>query len=829
MIYITSNVLLLPGYPFAAQSWQFDLWSALIGAVLASLLIGLAYYFREDLRFGWEAVTSPVADLSDSLQAGFEDRYRELITNWARSRSLLPHVAPLDEVFVEPQLRCPPSLAQPADQIAAAEPQPLPLHRIFGDHARLAILGPPGSGKTAALAHLALLCAPVADEAAPSSEKPTALQGRMPLYVLLSAMDWSDEEDAEELQEEQDDAGEQESDSVERLLTTAVTSLGGGDRLVKPLRQHLEAGQALVLVDGWDELDHLQQERAAVWLSESMETVPGNVWLIAAGTRGYAPLVDLDVLPLTLSPWDAEQVSVFAQQWTTASAQVGEEPAVTSEVLAKELQQAGGVDLLPLTLTLQAHLYLETGEIPTRHPDLFKRVLDLFLAQEVDEDMPWLPAACRTVLGQLALERQREGYAMITGESLVEAIEAALPPPGERPSRAVSHVRDLLTGERGLLRSRGSDRYVFVHPLWQAYLAARSLVAVDPASLVKRLDDPRWAETLRFYAGLGDMKPLIEALLQMPDDLFHSQLRTLSSWAKAAPKDAPWLEQMMGLLARSILRPDQPAPVRQELAKAMAETGVPGVNYFFKQALQHENPDVRLAAATGLGRSATLSDVPILDMALRDEAPAVRQEAVQSLAYLEGEAATRRLEQVLREGEDTLRALASDALARRKGEDALPLLRDLAESDDVAARRGAIFGLAYLEQKELLAHMVREEGQWIVRSAAEMALEYLKEQEELVGVAAVPEIDQLPWLVSWVAAEGEGMGTGEAAREMLRRALREGEGPVRLAAVQVMAQVGRPDDVEVLRSVLDDPNPNVADAAVEALAEIGRRHDVRIA
>jgi len=69
---------------------------------------------------------------------------------------------------------------------------------------------------------------------------------------------------------------------------------------------------------------------------------------------------------------------------------------------------------------------------------------------------------------------------------------------------------------------------------------------------------------------------------------------------------------------------------------------------------------------------------------------------------------------------------------------------------------------------------------------------------------------------------------GDAARQVLLHARGEGEPPGRQAAAQTMAQVGRPDDVEPLRTALTDPDPTVAGAALEALAEIGRRYDLKL-
>jgi hypothetical protein len=100
--------------------------------------------------------------------------------------------------------------------------------------------------------------------------------------------------------------------------------------------------------------------------------------------------------------------------------------------------------------------------------------------------------------------------------------------------------------------------------------------------------------------------------------------------------------------------------------------------------------------------------------------------------------------------------------------------------------------------------------------------------EKHPGVAPLPKIERLPWLISWAAAQGTGVGVGDAARQMLWRALSEGDVSVRLAAAQILVQVGRPDDIEPLRTALTDPYPAVTGAALEALAEIGRRYDLRI-
>jgi HEAT repeat protein len=330
-----------------------------------------------------------------------------------------------------------------------------------------------------------------------------------------------------------------------------------------------------------------------------------------------------------------------------------------------------------------------------------------------------------------------------------------------------------------------------------------------------------------FYAELGDMRPLVEAWLRTPDDLFYTRLCTLGSWIGAAPEGTAWREGAMAILARVFLQSNIQAPTRRALAEALATTGVSGVSYFLKQALKRPEADVRIAAVLGLSRVAQEADIPVFEAILADEDVSVREAAVMALARFGTDAAQRQLGTVLLAGDEELRPVAAAALARC-GEESVELLRELADSEDVMTRRAVVFGLARIGARDTLEKMVREDDQWIVRTAATTALEELEAQDEVPGTPPLPDIEQLPWLISWAANRGEGVGLGEAARQMLRQALLEGDTQVRMAAAQALIRIGRPDDVQALRAMLADPDPLVTSTAFEALEEIGKRYDLRL-
>jgi len=813
----------------APQPWHLDPLSALIGAGTALLLAWLVYHFHDELRLGWETAIAPLRQLRHLLQASADDRYRELVAARARSLALSACVAPLDAVFIEPKLLAP---SHPAPSISEADHLPppqkkLPLRQILGGHPQLAILGEPGTGKTTLLAYLALSCARSTMETEKAAETRTTLgpdQKRLPLYVPLPAMDWDEPDEIAPEHKEKTSKNKLKDDKVERLLNAAVAAVGGKGRLASPLRQYLKAGQAIVLADGWDELLPQQRQQATAWLTELVAALPGNLWLVGAGTRGYAPLVEAGFVPLTMTSWNVMQVEEFARQWVEAYTS-DDAPTVSTRKLITELQSAAPTANSPLELALRAFVYLADQKAPARRAELFDRALELLLWQEKDT---WILATCRMALEQLALQFQQEKRAFCSREEIKAAIKAASPPSEELGASAITRAFRALTGERGLLCPVGSNRYAFAHPLWQAYLAARHLIAVAPTTLLERLDDPHWAETLRFYAESGNMGPLATEWLRTPDDMFYTRLRTLSSWISAAQEDAAWRNGAMALLARAFLKADHPAQVQLALAEALAATNMPGVAYLFKQALQHPNAATRAAAVLGLARVARESDLPALEAAMEDQDPAVREAAVRGMAYLSIDIATRWLEHVLLEGDDALRPLAAERLAQC-GDQGRTILIEATKSEDVVIRRGAVTGLAQIGAQETLEEIAREDEQWIVRSAAAAALEEMEEdQEKPTGVAPPPEIGQLPWLISWAAAQGEGVGIGDAARHALQRALSEGDTSVRLNAIQILAQIGGPDNVEWLQTAMTDPEPAIASTAVNALAEISKRYDLRI-
>jgi len=791
------------------QRWRFDLTSALIGAAIALLLSWFAYRFRDSLlRYG-KGLLTPLVQLYGLLQVGAVGHYLEQVARRARSTVLPVREVALEQLFVEPELISLAPLYPPgADAESLTSTRALlSVHRLFGGYPRMAIIGDSGVGKSALLAYVALACARPDDERM-AGVVPAEVRHRLPFYVSLTAVEW-----------------EKAASPSDRLVNTAIAFVEADASVSNTLIRFLKAGQAIVLVDDWDEVDPSQRSQIAAWLAELAETLPGNLWLVAAGARGYAPLIEAGFVPLRHVAWNPRRAEQLARRCLEAFLQADEIKPATLRRLTAILRDGINRGIPPMELVLRAYVYLSDGSIPPGRVALYDRVLELTMGREKE---PWLLTTCRVVLGQIALGLLQSKRPTVSREEIESAIVASLPPLDETSARrAASSVFRVLTSGEGLLRKTGTTRYKFVHPLWQAYLAARQLVAVPLPGLGERLDDPFWVETLRFYAEIGDMKPLVAEWLRAPDDLFRSHLLTLGSWIGAAPDDAAWKDSAMAVLARAFFQPGWPFALRRELAQALALTGMPGIVLLFRQALQHPDAGMRAAAALGLGKIAGESELPVIEAILRDKSPIVREMAVRGLAWPGTDAARKLLERILGAGDERLSPVAAEVLVEY-GEEGADVLRAAAASDDALVRRAAVMGLARLGERELLMRIARDDTQWIVRSAAMTAIEAFEKEEGFSGPPSLPDPAQLPWLISWAAGRGEGVGLGQAAREMLCRALSEGDATVRIAAAHILTCIGRPEDVEHLQAALSDPDPEVTEAVLEALAEISKRYELKL-
>jgi HEAT repeat protein len=135
--------------------------------------------------------------------------------------------------------------------------------------------------------------------------------------------------------------------------------------------------------------------------------------------------------------------------------------------------------------------------------------------------------------------------------------------------------------------------------------------------------------------------------------------------------------------------------------------------------------------------------------------------------------------------EDTQRA-AAEALSLVPG-DGHALLFEAAGVEDLLVRRAAIYGLEKVGTPEAAAAIRKlqlEDEQWVVRNAAQQVAAKLDH-----GAPSIPEpippLHEISWLIAFAGRSGEGITAGQSAREMLLRALRDGDDEEKQAAMDL--------------------------------------------
>jgi HEAT repeat protein len=111
-------------------------------------------------------------------------------------------------------------------------------------------------------------------------------------------------------------------DPAEPLIRGLQAEVGWvtSKRLVGKTYKLLEQGQALVLIDGYDDIPHRDRPAIMAWLKQFITLYKENFIIVAMPPDGYGPLMEVGAMPVFLRPWyDQMQVDgahQYAAQWS---------------------------------------------------------------------------------------------------------------------------------------------------------------------------------------------------------------------------------------------------------------------------------------------------------------------------------------------------------------------------------------------------------------------------------------------------------------------------------------------------------------------------------
>ncbi len=782
---------------------RFSFWLGFAAGGLFFLLINRLSKFWHPVR---ETVRKFIRNAREKQLAGVDPALRQDVLRRAQRNHLAARMFSLDEILIPPSLLAPPPFIDPTDpyhseslctQVITVMPEcpefaanyapvKLDLLQALQNHANIAIVARAGAGKSTALANLATRLARKETLSQPLSEL-------FPIYLHILDIEF--------------DSGSSEDplDSISRAVskTAPITVL---NRVPKFIRTVAEIKGLVLLLDGMDELPPRQLADACKWVEKLFSQVPSIRVITTASVDYINGLTRIGFEALALAGWTREQVSTFISRWGTlwkTHITDNQNPETGPYFLNEQLVN-GWLDqeqhvLTPFEWTLKLW-GVYAGDL--EGPDAIS-ALDAYLNRCAGG--PIFENALSN-LAQELLQLKKAALELSTAEKLLAA-SASSHSPGEnrsgQPAQSTQNTDQLPDNKRkpkpissaiqtldrlievGLLVERGDQRVSFTSPVWAGYFAARppeTLLEIQPQSSL-------WSyEAEYFHYDLAQRIPVwLEDYLQSDSSPLYRNLINTALWMRDIPTSHPNRSRIMRQVAAQLQNEGLPYGTRLRLLAAVSLSNDPALAVFFRQLVSSQSSTVRALAALGSGAIQDGRAVQSLESLLSDESEFVQKAACLAITAIDDPGAKAIMANTLLYGSENLRLIIAEMLADRPswGHE---LLQECIDSEDLLVRRSAVFGISKIEAAwviPLLEKVAVEDSQWVVRNSAGQALDSFQRPDPYIPrPPLIPA--ETPWLITFAAAQGQGVSKEGSPVPLLRLALQVGSHEEKLAALELL-------------------------------------------
>lgn len=338
----------------------------------------------------------------------------------------------------------------------------------------------------------------------------------------------------------------------------------------------LNRGQALVMLDGFDEIPMAKRPQVSQWITTQMEDYDQSVFLLTSRPKGYENYTaKRPSLPIYINDFNADQQADFIRRWylcqercyrstrrhaKEAATENSKNLIAQIQARPKDLGQMAKNPLL-LNLLVTLHRYAPTKALPRQRLGLYQRICSLQLDTRPEARLikMWLDydknmALLQTIaLHMLSTPSQtadpNEERLVIDHHDLLALLQPhpILQKAQVAPADWLKQILDVSE----LLVEREPKEYEFPHASFQGFFAARELAQLQNTTIAQNLvlqnwNTALWRETVLLYTAQLD-----------PDDLNDIIRKACELDSEAA--------QLAKLCLQEYPRPEKVDPTLQTL------------------------------------------------------------------------------------------------------------------------------------------------------------------------------------------------------------------------------------------------------------------------
>lgn len=547
-------------------------------------------------------------------------------------------------------------------------------------------------------------------------------------------------------------------DPAEPLVRALQSYVGYSTRMkmARNVYQRLNDGDALILLDGLDELPESEREQKLDWLRHLREIYGHNFIIVTDSVRGHGGTIQAGYTPVFIRPWHTMQRESFFNTWQDQWKKInknkrGNASEIDSETLRKAKTRSYVYNPFELTLRTwnlfdsptQGDLHQWFDNYLVQHlpnSDLETVKIQLVKASELQIKQGFiLPDALNIALGYHLVPKTDDTdtttddrmqkppqdddglddlFADRLGEVGNYSFEQDTEQDTDTPDHQVLDLDSQIDGEThvalddqknsrlnpatlkllkdltqaGILRRYRGGRYQFNHPLVAAYFASLTLQEISLERLIRRADEPAWHDAMIFSAAHTELDEVVHARINAPLDVLLNQLLDSAQWIKYAHGKVEWLPPLMRSLGKLFAARRQYPAVRERIASALVGTYDRNAIRIFERSLDHPDELVQRLSALSLGALFHEESARPIAHLMSSSAPEVAISASMALCVIGTQEALEYAVEMLMRGEEIIRQAVAESLAAIP-EDGYPIIYDAAFDDDVLVQRVAAFAL----------------------------------------------------------------------------------------------------------------------------------------